>query len=114
MKIFLVFIFIFFHLIGNAYSEKTTWICQSERFGDFIWEYDKKNIYQRFPADDVRIFKITKDHSKYGISIFGTSKGSIFDIDAYMDFQNMYVKVRQLDRKFGVSGTYTDKNCRVY
>ena len=22
---------------GNAYAEKKTWICQSERFGNFIW-----------------------------------------------------------------------------
>ena len=28
---------------GNAYAEKKTWICQSERFGNFIWEYDKKS-----------------------------------------------------------------------
>ena len=101
-------------LSGNAYAEKKTWICQSERFGDFIWEYDKKNIYQKFPADDVRIFKITKDHREHGISIFGISKGKIWDLDVYMDFQKMYVKVRQLDRDFGISGSYTDTNCRVY
>jgi len=96
----------------NVYSD--TWICQSERFGNIIWEYDEKNIYQKFPADDVRIFKITKDHREHRISIFGISEGQIHDLDVYMDFKEMNVKVRQLDRKFGISGSYTDKNCRVY
>ena len=98
----------------NLYAQITTWICQSERFGNFIWEYDDNFIYQKFPADDVRKFKITKDHRKSGLSIYGTSKGSIFDLDAYMDFQDMYVKVRQVDREFGFSGEYTDTNCKTY
>ena len=100
-------------LSGNAYSG--TWICKSERFGKFKWEYDKKYIYEVFPNDDARKYKITKDFSKNKISIFGVSKGgAIFDYDIYMDFNDKSIKVRQLDREFGISGEYYNTDCEIF
>jgi hypothetical protein len=98
---------------GNAYSG--TWICKSERFGKFKWEYDKKYIYEVFPNDEDRKYKITKDFSKNKISIFGVSKGgAIFDYDVYMDFNDKNIKVRQLDREFGISGEYYNTDCEIF
>lgn len=106
-------IFLTFAICGNAYSG--TWICKSERFGKFKWEYDSKYIYEVFPNDDTRKYKITKDFSKNRISIFGESKGgAIFDYDVYMDFNDKNIKVRQLDREFGISGEYYNTDCEIY
>ncbi|OUW02023.1 MAG: hypothetical protein CBD16_04625 [Betaproteobacteria bacterium TMED156] len=100
-------------LSGNAYSE--TWICKSKRFGELKWEIDKKYIYEVFPNDDARKYKITKDFSKNKISIFGVSKGgAMFDYDVYLDFNNKSIKVRQFDREFGISGEYYNTDCKIF
>lgn len=96
----------------NAYAG--TWICKSERFGKFKWDYDDKFIYEVFPNDDTRKYKITKDFRDANISLFGVSKGSVYDYDVYMDFNDRNVKVRQLDRQFGVSGSYYNTECEIF
>ena len=86
----------------NAYAG--TWICKS----------DDKFIYEVFPNDDTRKYKITKDFRDANISLFGVSKGSVYDYDVYMDFNDRNVKVRQLDRQFGVSGSYYNTECEIF
>ena len=113
MKKLLGIVVLGFLFSGNTYS--ATWICKSERFGKFKWEYDKKYIYEVYPNDEIRKYKITKDFSKNKISIFGVSKsGAIFDYDVYMDFNDKIIKVRQLDRKYGISGEYYNTDCEIY
>ena len=113
MKKLLGLLFLNLLFIVNAYSG--TWICKSERFGKFKWEYDNKYIYEVFPNDETRKYKITKDFSKDKISIYGVSKGgAIFDYDIYMDFNDKNIKVRQLDRKFGISGEYYNTDCEIF
>ena len=97
----------------NVYSD--TWICKNERFGKFKWEYDKNYIYEVFPNDEPRKYKITKDYSEHRASIFGESKGgAIFDYDVYIDFKDREIKVRKLDRTYGVSGEYYNTDCEIF
>ena len=111
---FIVVISIAFMNSAHSFSERTeTWICKSERFGKIKWEIKGNYIYEVIPSDDANKYKITKRSE--GISLFGEAKGgAIWDLDAYLDYNDKMIKVRQLDRKFGISGEYYNTNCEIF
>ena len=111
-KLFLKILVLSFLFGGSAYSG--TWICKNERFGKFKWEYDNKYIYEVFPNDDTRKYKITKDFSRQQISIFGVSKSSYIWLWCLYDFNDKNIKVRRVDREFGISGEYYNTDCEIF
>ena len=97
---------------GNVNAE--TWTCENSRFGKTIYEVKESEVELKFPNNDGRTFKITKDKRK--VSIFGemSNKKTNFDYDIYMDYGDKYVINRTLDALSGFSRSYTDKNCVIF
>ena len=114
MRKLLAIIVLGFLWSGNAYAE--TWTCENYRFGKTIYEVKDSEIELKFPNNDGRTFKITKDQRKYKISVFGEMKNTDtnFNYDIYMDYGDKYVTNRTLDDLSGFSRSYTDKNCTIF
>ena len=101
-------------LNGNTYAE--TWTCENHRFGKVMYDVKDTEIVLRFPNNDGRTFKITKDQRKYRISVYGefSNKQTDFDYDIYMDYEDKNVIVRTQDAISGFSRSYTDNNCVIF
>ena len=101
-------------LSGNTYAE--TWTCENHRFGKVMYDVKDTEIVLRFPNNDGRTFKITKDQRQYRISVYGefSNKQTDFDYDIYMDYEDKNVIVRTQDAISGFSRSYTDNNCVIF
>ena len=98
----------------NTYAE--TWTCENHRFGKVMYDVKDTEIVLRFPNNDGRTFKITKDQRQYRISVYGefSNKQTDFDYDIYMDYEDKNVIVRTQDAISGFSRSYTDNNCVIF
>ena len=99
---------------GSGYAE--TWTCENHIFGKVMYDVKDTEIVLRFPNNDGRTFKITKDQRQYRISVYGefSNKQTDFDYDIYMDYEDKNVIVRTQDAISGFSRSYTDNNCVIF
>ena len=110
-SIIIISMFLFINSVGAE-----IWICKSDRYDQVKFEITDNEIIQTFPNNDGRTYKITIDKREAGISVFGemSNKESQYDFDIFMEYESKSVKVRRLDRMFGRSGSYIDKDCIIY
>ena len=114
MKSFLTIITLIFFFINSANAE--IWICKSDRYDQVKFEITDTEIIQTYPNNDGRKYKMTIDTRKAEIGVFGemSNKERQYDFDIFMEYESKSVKVRRLDRMFGRSGSYIDKDCIIY
>ena len=114
MKSFLTIIISIFFSINSVHAE--IWICKSDRYDQVKFEITNAEIIQTYPDNDGRTYKITIDTGEAEIRVFGemSNKEQQYDFDIFMEYESKSVKVRRLDRMFGRSGSYIDKDCIIY
>ena len=114
MKSFLTITISIFFFVNYANAE--IWICKSDRYDQVKFEITDNEIIQTYPNNDGRTYKITIDTREAGIGVFGemSNKERQYDFDIFMEYESKSVKVRRLDRMFGRSVSYIDKDCIIY